>query len=219
MKILIAVDNVDVRSWLETKLLDQRDDVVAVGNGRDAWDVLTSADPPQIVLLDWDLPGLGGPKLCRKARSNPLREQPYVILLLNSGHAGDVPSGLEAGADDYLLSPLQPGELDARLAVAHRVMQLQSHVTGQTEDLYNSLLENGLNQNEAERFHELLCMCAWCKQVRSDEEGWQRLERYIENQLNVEITHGICPECSENAQGSAYLRKESIGRREHLLTS
>jgi len=43
----------------------------------------------------------------------------------------------------------------------------------------------------------LLPICAWCKQVRSDEGYWQKLEAYLEDQFDLSVTHGICPACAQ----------------------
>jgi CheY-like chemotaxis protein len=219
MKVLLAVENLDTRWWMQMELAEQGYEVQAVGNGLDAWEVLTSADPPQVILLDWELAGVDGIALCRKARGNPLREQPYLILLLNGENGENVRSALRAGADDYLRRPLDPDELAARIMLARRVMDLQSHVTRQTEELYNSLLEPGLASPEVGHWHELLPMCAWCKQVRTEEEGWQVLERYLAQQHDIDVTHGICPECVRQIQARTSVDSECGAELAPMLAS
>jgi CheY-like chemotaxis protein len=219
MKVLIAVENLDTRWWMQMELAELGHDVQAVGSGLDAWEVMTSADPPQVMLLDWELSGLDGLALCRKARGNPLREQPYLILLLSEGNGENVRGALHAGADDYLRRPLNPDDLAARLTLAQRVMALQSQVTRQTEYLYNSLLEQGFSPPTAGHWHELLPMCAWCKQVRTEEEGWQNLEKYLAQELDIDVTHGICPECVRQLQARGSARPDSSPELAPMLAS
>lgn len=74
--------------------------------------------------LDWMMPGLDGPEVCRRVRRLDLPDPPYVILLTAKGGKDDLVTGLDAGADDYVGKPFDRGELRARLEVGRRFTEL-----------------------------------------------------------------------------------------------
>jgi CheY-like chemotaxis protein len=221
LKILVAEESVDTRQWIQAELAGEGNEVLTVGDGWAAWEVILSADPPQVVLLDADLPGLGALELCRKARGTPLREQPYLVLLLHQKHDSDVRQAREAGADDYVRWPLDPDELSARVSVGRRVMRLQAQETARTEELYCSLLGDAPTPAHVNRLAqlELLPVCAWCNSVRSGEEGWQRLERYLSHHGDIQVTHGICPDCMNQMLATPLPQSREAHYTHHLQAS
>ena len=94
---------------------------VVVSDGRAALDVLESSDPPPIALLDWMMPGIDGPDVCRAIRAARPREQgPFLFLLSARTQKSEIVEGLQSGADDYLTKPFDFAELKARLERARR---------------------------------------------------------------------------------------------------
>ncbi len=79
----------------------------------------------QFLVTDWEMPGLDGPTLCRKARAMRLPGYLYVLLLTGQIATRSVVIGLEAGADDYVRKPADEAELLARLAAGRRIVQLE----------------------------------------------------------------------------------------------
>lgn len=79
----------------------------------------------QLLLTDWDMPGIDGRTLCRRVREANLPTYLYVLLLTSHGSTDDVVAGLEAGADDYLRKPANEAELLARLNSGRRIVQLE----------------------------------------------------------------------------------------------
>jgi PAS domain S-box-containing protein len=71
--------------------------------------------PPEVLVLDWFLPGLTGVEVCRFVRANPLTAHLPVLLLTANTGAEDVGEGLAAGANDYVFKPFRPAELAARV--------------------------------------------------------------------------------------------------------
>lgn len=97
-----------------------RHDVVVVEDGSAAL-ALALADPPfDVLLLDWMMPGLTGPEVCRRVRAAALATQPYVALVTAKNMREEVLEGLSAGADDFLPKPVATDLLLARLAVVAR---------------------------------------------------------------------------------------------------
>jgi two-component system chemotaxis response regulator CheY len=79
----------------------------------------------QILLTDWDMPGMDGPTLCRRVREANLKTYVYILLLTGHLNTEDAVAGLDAGADDYVRKPANPSELLARLSAGSRIVRLE----------------------------------------------------------------------------------------------
>jgi two-component system, cell cycle response regulator len=128
MKILIADDDVTSRLVLSGVLRKNGHEVVETVDGLQAWDTLNRPDAPKLAILDWVMPGLAGVDLCRRVRAIETPQPPYIILLTSRDQKADIVTGLEAGADDYLAKPFDPGELLARITVGRRLIELQARL-------------------------------------------------------------------------------------------
>ena len=128
MKILIAEDDSTSRSILTAVLKKWGFEPIVTEDGGAAWDVLQMPEAPGLILLDWNMPGLDGLEVCRRLRKLDSRNPPYVILLTARGEKGDIVRGLEAGANDYVSKPYDHEELQARIRVGQRMLELQSHL-------------------------------------------------------------------------------------------
>jgi len=126
VKILIADDDVTSRLVLAGVLKKNGHDVVATVDGAGAWEVMQEPDAPKLAILDWMMPGLAGVDVCRRVRALQSDQPPYVIILTSKGEKADIVAGLDAGADDYLAKPFDPGELCARVEVGRRMIELQA---------------------------------------------------------------------------------------------
>ena len=126
MKILIAEDDFTSRSILVAILKKWDYDPVATEDGIAAWEALQRPDAPELVLLDWDMPGMNGPEVCRRLREIDAAHPSYVILLTGRGEKSDIVKGLDAGANDYIAKPFDSEELQARIRVGRRMLELQS---------------------------------------------------------------------------------------------
>lgn len=84
---------------------------------------------PQIVITDWEMPGLDGHELCRWIRTQSLPHYVYLVLLTVRSGLDDLVSGLESGADDFLKKPINKDELLARLRSAGRVLELEQQLS------------------------------------------------------------------------------------------
>ncbi|MFH1113832.1 MAG: diguanylate cyclase [Pseudomonadota bacterium] len=130
MKILIADDHPVTRRLLEAQLTKWGYDVVVCSDGTEAWNVMTSADPPRMAVLDWIMPEISGPVLCRKIREAEADQRyTYVILLTAKNRREDILEGLEAGADDYVVKPFDPNELKVRVRAGARIVELHEKLT------------------------------------------------------------------------------------------
>ncbi len=152
MKILIADDEMLSRRLLEKTLLKAGYEVLAVQNGTAAVAELCKVDGPRLALLDWEMPEMDGPAVCREVRKKTDSGYVYMILLTSKGLKTDVVAGLESGADDYLTKPFDAEELKARMRTGQRILDLEGrlveareHMRFQaTHDSLTSLLNRGV---------------------------------------------------------------------------
>jgi two-component system, OmpR family, phosphate regulon response regulator PhoB len=115
-RVLVVDDDEGVRTAVTWALEADGFEVVAVGDGLTAWELVESA-PPSLVVLDLSLPGLGGLDILRRLRTAEDREGRWripIIVLSGRDSETDRIVGLDLGADDYLVKPFSPGELAAR---------------------------------------------------------------------------------------------------------
>lgn len=135
MKILIANDDPVSRRLLEKTLERAGYEVTSVDNGRSAVTQLKNAKGPRLALLDWVMPELDGPGVCRVIRRQQERGYVYMILLTSKAAKADIVNGLEAGADDYLTKPFNGEELKARLRTGERILDLEDKLVLAREEL------------------------------------------------------------------------------------
>lgn len=151
MKILIADDEVMTLRLLQRTLEKAGYQVVAVNNGRLALEQLCQPDGPRLAILDWNMPDLDGPAVCRELRKRSELPYVHVVLVTSRESKSDVVQGLESGADDYLIKPWDPDELKARLRAGQRILQLEDRLVEAretmrfraTHDHLTSLLNRG----------------------------------------------------------------------------
>jgi diguanylate cyclase (GGDEF)-like protein len=125
---LVADDSSIIRCSIEALLIKWGYEPVVASNGDEAWKILQGEDSPRLALLDWMMPGMNGPTLCKSVRSRHAVPYTYLILLTGRDTKEDMISGLEAGADDYLTKPFNAYELKARLGAGERILELQQEL-------------------------------------------------------------------------------------------
>jgi len=193
MRALIADDD-KATALIVRRALERCGLAVTVAHdGHGAWEVLSRADPPEIVVLDWMMPGIEGLDLCRRIRTDQDRANLYVILVTSREARADVVSGLDAGADDYVVKPFDVDELCARIRVGMRVVSLQASLANNVAQLQEALAR-------VKALSGLLPICSYCKRIRNDEDYWQQMEHYLSEHSDAEFSHGICPECFERVR-------------------
>ena len=198
MRVLIADDDPVSRRGLLGLMQSWGYEPVMAGDGLATLSLLAAPDAPRLALIDWEMPGLPGPEVCRRVRDWHAADSPYLILLTSRSSRGDVIAGLDAGADDYLVKPFDPGELRARVRAGARIMALQN---GLAEKI--TMLETALGK--VRRLTGLLPICSYCKAIRDDSDYWHRVEAYVSEHADVQFSHGICPNCLEHAMKVARL--------------
>jgi two-component system phosphate regulon response regulator PhoB len=113
-KVLIVEDEESLVTLLTYNLEAEGYNVFHVASGSDAMLVLNE-EKPDIVILDWMLPGLAGIEICRQIRARQDTKALPIIMLTARGEEGDRIRGLQTGADDYVVKPFSVSELVARV--------------------------------------------------------------------------------------------------------
>jgi DNA-binding response OmpR family regulator len=113
-KILIAEDEPDIRDLVAFMLRFAGYEVVAASNGEEAVQTATR-EIPDLVLMDVRMPRMTGYEACRAMKANPVLHDVPVVFLSAKGQESEIQSGLDAGAEEYLLKPFSPDELTNRV--------------------------------------------------------------------------------------------------------
>jgi two-component system phosphate regulon response regulator PhoB len=117
--ILVVEDEEDIRELISYNLAREGFKVSSVASGEAALKSVKDA-PPDLVLLDLMLPGLDGLEVCRQIRAHSASSRVPVLMVTAKGEEADVVTGLELGADDYIVKPFSPRVLLARVRAALR---------------------------------------------------------------------------------------------------
>lgn len=139
MKIVIAEDDPVMQRTLEFILGKAGHEVIATREGVSALAALCQQPDPVLAILDVQMPGMDGIKVCQKVRVAPFVIPPYLILLTVRGGTENIIRGLDAGADDYITKPFDPKELRARVRVGVRMLELQQNLAGRVQDMEEAL--------------------------------------------------------------------------------
>jgi two-component system, cell cycle response regulator len=133
--------------------------VCTAGDGRAAITAM-EAEQPAVLITDWEMPGMDGLELCRRVRQMQLAHYLYVIFLTVKSSSESVVAGLEVGADDFLIKPVDQGELLAHMRAGLRILDLEHKLrrTACTDPLTGLLTQRS--------FYELL------------EKEWERSKRF-----------------------------------------
>lgn len=196
MKILVADDDPITLQILDSLLRSSGYDVITATDGESAWQILRGNDGPQLAILDWIMPGMDGAKICSKVRESDSNTT-YLILLTVRNSKGDIVTGLEAGANDYIPKPFDHDELRARVQVGTRMVRLQSELTARVRELQEATTKIKILSG-------MLPICSVCKKIRDEKGAWKQIETYIREHSEAEFTHSYCPECAQKLYPDFY---------------
>jgi len=144
LRILIAEDDPVSRRLLEVTLLRWDYEVVVTCDGPSALRLLQQDDAPTLALLDLIMPGMNGDEVCRQVRDRVGGKYVYLLLLTANSHKADLIHGLNAGADDYLIKPVDPMELKARLNTGRRILGLQEQLIAARDAMRRQAMRDSL---------------------------------------------------------------------------
>ena len=190
MQVLVAEDDRVTRELFARTIARMGCEATLVDDGGAAWEYLRLTEAPTLAILDWMMPQMDGPDVCRRVRAELPLANMYLLIVTARETRGDVIAGLTAGADDYIVKPFDPGELQARIAVGMRVLSLQEKLAHRVSELQTALAN-------VKQLRGLLPICSYCKRIRGDDQYWQQVEGYISEHSDAQFSHGICPACFE----------------------
>jgi CheY-like chemotaxis protein len=202
MRILIADDDPVSRLMLSALLKKVGYEIEEAVNGTEAWKAMQRPDAPKLAIIDWVMPEMDGLEVIRRIRAQPTGHLPFIILLTACVKMSDILAGFSAGANDYLTKPYHAEELQARLEVGRRMIDLQDRLTTKITELGQAL-------EQIKLLSGIIPICSGCKKIRDDAGYWQQVEMYISKHSEAKFTHGICPECEKK------LYLEFDGKRDH----
>ncbi len=114
-KILIAEDERDIRDLIAFTLKYAGYDIVTANNGEEAVQ-LTKQELPDLVITDVRMPKMTGYEACKQIKADPATQHIPVVFLSAKGQEAEVQTGLDSGADEYLLKPFAPDQLTRKVA-------------------------------------------------------------------------------------------------------
>ncbi len=138
MKILLVEDSLTVRFLLTKWLENYGYTVIIANNGQQAWEILQQQHDIFLVLSDWMMPMMDGIQLCQAIRGANWPFYIYFILMTSKGDKNAVIQGMEAGADDFLIKPVNKDELRVRFCAGKRIIQLEQTLAKRNQALAES---------------------------------------------------------------------------------
>lgn len=160
---------------------------------------LLSVTLPDLILLDVNMPQMNGFELCAIIRAAEATSEVPIIFLTAQNDTPCIVKGFQVGGNDYVVKPFEPQELLARVKT-HLALKLR------TDELKAMLAR-------LKKLEGIISICMYCKKIRSDNDSWEQMEKYITEHSEAEFSHGICPECFKDRYSDmkaeyAALRKE-----------
>ena len=151
MRILVADDEATSRIVLKSMVTKFGHECTLAEDGSVAWELLCS-NHFDVLLTDWMMPWIDGPELCRRVRDQDVATDHYVYVVLTTSldHCQHVLEGMSAGADDYLMKPVDAFALQTTLVVAERVTELHNKLArrdGELQRLNVELVERSLTDD------------------------------------------------------------------------
>ncbi|MDQ2868105.1 MAG: SpoIIE family protein phosphatase [Verrucomicrobiota bacterium] len=187
---ILVVDDDNVSRRLLVRMLEAADYTCRQEESGEAALASLRADPPALLLLDYDMPGLNGADVLRQLRSDgsDLAQIPTIMLTGHGGEESEVHC-LEAGANDFVTKPIHPAVLRARIETQLRLRSMRDQLVQQNEELENwhEILERDLTAARATQQalipHSPPVLAGWdvaafyrpVIQVGGDIYGWLRM--------------------------------------------
>jgi len=188
MKILIAEDNLTHQLMLKHVFSELGYDPVVTGDGRAACEIMLKPDAPKLAIIDWQMPGMEGVEVCRQIREEKFYEPAYLIILTSRDKPEDIVKGLKSGANDYMVKPYNVEELQVRIGVGRRFVELQTMLTGRIKELEAA-------QAQIKTLQGIIPICTYCKKIRDDKQYWQQVETFVADHSQAHFSHAVCPDC------------------------
>jgi len=139
-RVLVVDDSKMQRKILSSVLKRWNYHVIEAATGDQALELCKSHDP-HMILSDWMMPGMSGLEFCEAYRQLELEAYGYFILLTSRSEKADIAQGLERGADDFLIKPVDTAELRGRIVAGERILSMQAVVNERNKQLKETLTQ------------------------------------------------------------------------------
>lgn len=190
-KVLI-VDDMPDNIRLLAQILRRDYDILVATDGSKALELAEGRDKPDIILLDVFMPGMNGLEVCRRLRGNPeCRDIPVIFVTALAEREIEI-QGLEMGAVDYITKPFMPDIIKLRVDNQLELKRQRDLLTRKNQELAAALAK-------VKQLEGILPVCMYCKKIRKDDDAWQQMEAYITEHSEALFSHGVCPDCVDEA--------------------
>jgi DNA-binding response OmpR family regulator len=197
--LLVVDDDLDFLTGMVVLFRGEGYSVYTANDCAAAWQMMEEKQP-EVLVLDWNLPGADGLSLLRRMRSSPAHKNRYVVMVSARGDRGDLVRGIHEGADDYLRKPFDNAELVARVEVGFRTRSLE-------RELAEQMRKTTVLEMAGTVAHEIGNPLAAAKLLQ------QRLAQHAEVMENEALAHEV------SALGAELQRIEALVRKAQSLNS
>jgi two-component system cell cycle response regulator len=142
-KVLVADDSAVYRKLVEQSLSEEDCSVLFASSGKEAIEIF-EREEPALVITDWMMPDFTGIEICRRIRASATSVYTYIIIVTGQSEKDMVVQGLSSGADDYLTKPFHRNELQARVRVGRRLLDLHRQIEAKNRLLEELALTDAL---------------------------------------------------------------------------
>jgi len=187
--ILLVDDDPVILLTVKAQLQNYDFDIETAESGEIAVELLDNKKF-DVVITDMIMHEIDGLGVLEKAKEND--SETIVIILTAHSDVSSAINALRLQADDYLLKPCEPDEVYVRI---------------------NSCVEKFELKRKIKAYENILPVCCICKKIRNDsktEHGqgeWMAVEKYLNQNTNIDVTSGYCPECAERIEYEMELEK------------
>jgi len=178
---ILIVDDQPVNIQVLAELLKDEYSIQVASSGTKALEITQGENPPTLILLDIQMPGIDGYEVCRILKSDEKTRHIPIIFVTARDSGGDEEEGLALGAIDYITKPIRPAIVK---------MRIRNHIA-----LEMTISELRRAFFEIKTLRGIVPICASCKKIRDDKGFWSQVEVYVTQHSEAQFSHGICPEC------------------------
>lgn len=217
IKILLVDDNSENLLALEAILENPDLELVKATSGQEGLALVLDHDFA-LIILDVQMPEMDGFETAELMRGiEKTKHIPIIFVTAINMEQKYIFKGYESGAVDYLFKPLEPEILKSKVKIFINLYRQNKIIKQQADELKNKVqaldvalsnlqkkedqqkkliqkLQNALDK--VKTLSGLLPICAHCKNIRDDKGYWNKVESYISKNLDVQFSHGICPDCA-----------------------
>ncbi len=196
-KILCIDDEPTHLALLSQVLAKERFDVTGVACAEEGL-ACCRANRYDAILTDYQMPSLNGIEFLISLKS--LDDAPPVVILTGHGSEEIAVKAMKLGAVDYIVKDEKKGYLKLLGVTLRQVIELHEARLASKKMIAEQaklLSELQMALANVKRLSGLVPICSWCKKIQDDKGYWNQIEAYLQENLQMQFTHGICPECVE----------------------